>query len=321
MALLPTDYIAVNRGGTPGNASSGTYGVAPVSEVLDLANLGDAAGLDVSSDEDLSVDVSELAPRSVIEANLYRTGPAPIFSGSDLDGLISGGVYTLEGSYLNGPDGAPLNPIIGLAEVVQRALDTGPSVMQTIYTGTSEVTTNRRIGTGSPLTWSSWEQISPIDVPRKVLISEKLAQSSWTLDGSVYNLGSNPLRTIIGSNLLLPAGLWEVQTHVQSNFVGASVSSPGSTSCISRLEVFPTGSNPAVDPALTNPLFSSDVILVDVPSSQEDFNSGELAQQITLSVDSAVDVYLANYVLSGDVNDDFQITNARVKFTPFDELT
>ena len=36
MSVLATDYLSLNRGGTPGDGGSGTYYVAPVSELTAL---------------------------------------------------------------------------------------------------------------------------------------------------------------------------------------------------------------------------------------------------------------------------------------------
>ena len=78
---------------------------------------------------------------------------------TDMDDLTQAGVWTVAGTVANKPDGT--SGVAGVCLVTTRAFNAGPRVTQLLSYSSSEPELWARVGTGSPITWSSWRPVTP----------------------------------------------------------------------------------------------------------------------------------------------------------------
>lgn len=92
------------------------------------------------------------------------TGPAPSagdfgFS-DDFDDIIVGGVYSISGSWVNGPWQAASTSYVATMQVIERQWDAGARFTQIVYEWGRM---SQRTGTGDPVSWSDWKRTATVD--------------------------------------------------------------------------------------------------------------------------------------------------------------
>ncbi|MEM0949544.1 MAG: hypothetical protein AAGK37_19250 [Pseudomonadota bacterium] len=89
------------------------------------------------------------------------SGPADDVAGGDFNATteaLTGGLYTISGSWSNGPSGATAQTYTGLLTVMERSFTTGPALVQTLHTSGAATgpVAYQRVATGNPLAFSPW---------------------------------------------------------------------------------------------------------------------------------------------------------------------
>ncbi len=265
----------------------------------------------ISSDPDIRNDSTQLASRGTIEGNLYLTGNAAVIDTAvddDLDNAIEGGVYTLTGSYQNGPSGAAAATITGVMTVIRRDRNSGPRVVQSVITGGSIFSERRRVGTGNPVVWGEWE--NPFESVYFVA-----ASSSQTLsenDGTVS--------VEIAGPIAVPAGDYLVEVPVQVFlFSGGTAGEP----IYGDISLAIT--NDADDQSLST--LSSALIRNDRAYFSDSLNDDQTIREIvatrslTLSVTTDIDFTInLDTRAQTDTAQDIQYTTRFIKLTKIVEL-
>jgi hypothetical protein len=227
--LTPLFWNWVTGDGYDNIADIVTYGEGAIDFIEDQIDAVDAAALTATTQAGIATTQAGIATTQAGNAaasaaaaatfdpdNFLRVGPGIATPSLDFNAITTGGLYTLSGTYTNGPVSGAFT---GTLQVIERGFTAGARVTQILSASGTEPTIWVRVGSGSSVVWSAWREFltsNDISANADFTVDPTSLADRETIADYVVGRdlqGGTPVATVSGTAFdftSIPAGVQEI---------------------------------------------------------------------------------------------------------------